>query len=144
MASITRRGPGQFRARVRRAGYPDKSETFPTRELAERWARQVEAAVAAGTLTDDTQAATTTLGEALARYAREVTPGKRSHRQEARRIAAMQLHPLAARTLAQLRTADLVARLAKAEPVPAPVRPAGAKLATFLRRGVAKLRQEVA
>lgn len=107
MASTTRRAPGQFRARVRRAGYPDKSETFPTRELAERWARQVEAAVAAGTLTDDTQAATTTLGEALARYGREVTPGKRSHRQEARRIAALQLHPLAGRTLAQLRGADL-------------------------------------
>lgn len=36
------------------------------------------------------------------------------------------------------RAADLVARLAQTEPVPAPLRPAGAQLATFRRRGVAK------
>lgn len=38
MAAIERRGPGQFRALIRRKGRPTVSATFPTRELAERWA----------------------------------------------------------------------------------------------------------
>lgn len=107
MAAIDRRKTGQFRARVRRAGYPEQTQTFPTRRLAEQWAAAVERSMDDGTFIDNSEAARTTLGEALARYAREVTPGKRSHRQEARRIEALRAHPLAERTLLQLRGADL-------------------------------------
>jgi hypothetical protein len=37
MATIERRGPGQFRARIRRDGHPARTRTFPTRALAEAW-----------------------------------------------------------------------------------------------------------
>lgn len=107
MASITRRGPGQFRARIRRAGFPEQTETFPTREMAARWARQVELAMDEGRFVGMGEAATLTLGDALARYGREVTAGKRSASQEARRIAALREHPLATRPLGTLRGADL-------------------------------------
>lgn len=107
MAEIKRRGPGQFRARIRRAGFPHQSATFATRELAERWAAGIEAAMREGRFTGMAEAAATTLDAALDRYAREVTPGKRSADQELRRIALLRMHPLAARALDAIRGADL-------------------------------------
>lgn len=107
MAEIKRRGPGQFRARVRRAGHPHQSATFPTRELAERWASGIEAAMREGRFTGMAEAAATTLDAALERYGREVTPRKRSSGQEERRIALLRAHPLAARALDSIRGADL-------------------------------------
>lgn len=107
MASIRRRGPGQFRARIRRAGFPEQSATLSTRELAERWARDIETAMDEGRFVGMAEAARLTLGDALARYAREVTIGKRSADQEARRIALLREHPLAGVTLADLRGSDL-------------------------------------
>ncbi|NHH82679.1 hypothetical protein DRA46_04813 [Burkholderia gladioli] len=34
MASITKRGPYQYQAQIRKKGYPSKTETFETLELA--------------------------------------------------------------------------------------------------------------
>jgi len=107
MAEIKRRGPGQFRARIRRTGFPHQSATFPTRELAERWAAGIEAAMREGRFTGMAEAAATTLDAALERYGREVTPGKRSSAQELRRIALLRAHPLASRALDAIRGADL-------------------------------------
>ena len=47
MAYITKRG-NKWRAQVRRTGHPSKNESFPTKPLAEAWARKVEAEMDAG------------------------------------------------------------------------------------------------
>ena len=47
MASIIQIGD-KWRAQVRRKGYPPRTETFPTRILAEKWGRQIEAEIDAG------------------------------------------------------------------------------------------------
>lgn len=107
MASITRRGVGQFRARVRRNGHPPLTRTFKSRAAAEAWARAQEASMDRGEWSDTREAQRTTLADALDRYAREVTPNKRGARQESARIARWKAHALAQRPLAAIRGADL-------------------------------------
>jgi integrase len=109
MASISRRGVGQFRARVRRNGHPPLTRTFKSRAAAEAWARDQEAAMDRGHWTDSREAERTTLAEAVDRYAREVSALKRGARQETARIARWKAHALAARPLASIRGADLAA-----------------------------------
>ena len=41
MATITKRGPYQYQALVRRKGYPQQTRTFETRGEASAWARGV-------------------------------------------------------------------------------------------------------
>lgn len=107
MATIERRGPGQFRATIRRKGHDPLRRTFPTRALAETWAREIESKIDAGDDVLSAEAARTTLHEALDRYAREISPAKRGARQELRRIEAWKKPPLAKRFLPQLRSVDL-------------------------------------
>ena len=109
MATIEKRGPGQFRAIVRRKGYPTLRHTFGTRQQADAWARQHETQMDRAAWVDTTEANRTTLGEALSRYAREVTPAKRGALQELGRIKAWQATHLAQRSLASIRGADLAA-----------------------------------
>ena len=52
------------------------------------------------------QAERTTLKQALQRYLREVTPGKKGRALEARRVKSWMQHPLAERPLSELRAAD--------------------------------------
>ena len=52
------------------------------------------------------QAERTTLKQALQRYLREVTPGKKGRALEARRVKSWMQHPLAQRPLSELRAAD--------------------------------------
>ena len=42
MGQITKRGEYQWRAKVRRKGFPEQSRTFTYREDAEKWIRTVE------------------------------------------------------------------------------------------------------
>lgn len=107
MATIERRGPGQFRATIRRKGHEPQRRTLPTRQEAEKWAREIESKMDAGEPVLSAEAARTTLREAMDRYLREITPGKRGALQERRRIAAWKRHALAHRFLPQLRGADL-------------------------------------
>ena len=53
-----------------------------------------------------TQAERTTLKQALLRYLREVTPGKKGRALEARRVKSWMQHPLAQRRLSELRAAE--------------------------------------
>lgn len=48
MAAVTQLESGYWQARVRRRGHPLQSKTFPTKTLAESWARQVEAQIERG------------------------------------------------------------------------------------------------
>ncbi len=105
MASYYRRGK-KWEARIRRKGYPPQAASFSTKVKAETWARKVESEIDRGVYVCTKEAESTTLGEALARYAHEVTPKKKSYEMELCRIKTWQTHPLAKRHLATLRGMD--------------------------------------
>lgn len=107
MASISRRGDLQWQARVRRRGYPVQIKTFNTRADAEAWARQVESEIDRGVFVSRVEAESTTLAEALARYAREISPGKKSHTRELSLLRTWSKTPLSARYMAAVRSADI-------------------------------------
>lgn len=85
MASIIKRGGGYF-AQVCVNGVR-KSRSFRTKREASAWADAMAAEIREQAATP--VAERHTLAEAMARYAEEVSPGKRGHRWEAIRIQAM-------------------------------------------------------
>ncbi|MHB8346699.1 MAG: tyrosine-type recombinase/integrase [Acidiferrobacterales bacterium] len=98
MATITRRGKNQWRARVRR-GATTTSRTFSTRDRAEAWARQVEEEIAGGEFAARGEAEATTLGAALDRYEQEIIPNKAPATRPAER---RRVHALRRRSIAHL------------------------------------------
>ena len=89
MASITKRGDGKWQVRVRRKGWPAKSGTFKTKELAEDWARRTEADMAARHFVDRSPAQRTTQADLIETYLREVTdkcPSAASRYAEGKRL----------------------------------------------------------
>lgn len=106
MASIIKRGPRQWQAQICRKGYPSQTRTFRTKKDAKAWASVIESEMIRGVFVDRREAEHTTLGQALERYAREITPQKRGAPQELRRIDQWQRRPLAGRSLAGLRSID--------------------------------------
>ncbi|RQW22318.1 site-specific integrase [Rhodobacteraceae bacterium CH30] len=106
MASITKRGPNQFQAIIRRRGYPTQTRTFDTRAAAEAWARSVESKMDLGQFHDLRPLDQLTLGDLLQRYWQEVTPGKRGAVQEGHRINQLLRHPLSLRPMSTLRACD--------------------------------------
>lgn len=89
MASITRRGNGQWQVKVRRKGWPPQSATFATKKLAQDWAHRTESEMAAGRFVDRSVGQHTTLGDLIQLYLREVTdkrPGEASRIAERSRL----------------------------------------------------------
>src|SRR5579871_4793439 len=103
MAAITRRKEGQWRALVRRRGFPTQSRTFRSQKDAEAWARGVESTMDRRVFVSSKEAEKTTLHDALERYRREVTPGKRSAHDEQYKLNTLLAHPLAGRYLASIK-----------------------------------------
>ena len=68
MAAINKRGPYQWRAQIRRHGFPPLSKTFTTKAEAEAWAKMSESEMARGVWVSRGEAEATTLYEALERY----------------------------------------------------------------------------
>lgn len=111
MATITKRGE-RYQARIRRTGYPEQSDTFRTKAAAERWARDIEAKMDAGAFHAPAPAdRRMTLAQAVDKYRKEVTVRKRGEVQEGRRLDAWAAHPLAARPLERITTADVTAHV---------------------------------
>ena len=110
MATIDRRGPLQWRARVRRGGRVE-TRTFENREEAERWAHQAEAEIKDGSRASRDEAERTTLDEALARYEKEIIPDKAlsSQRTARNRLRRLQKQSFAAIALARIKGSDLAA-----------------------------------
>jgi len=106
MASIIERKLG-WQAKIRRAGFPAQSKTFVKKQDAEAWARQVESSMERGIWRDSSEAESTTLADALARYSREVTIRKKGKDRETGRIKAWLTRPIAKRTLASIRGSDM-------------------------------------
>ncbi|MFU2071929.1 site-specific integrase [Bordetella hinzii] len=107
MAAITKRGPYQWRAQVRRHGYPAQSKTFNTKAEAEAWAKMIESEMARGIWVSRSEAEATTLYEALKRYEEEISLAKKGSAQESSVIKTCKAVDLAKRPLASIRSADV-------------------------------------
>ena len=111
MASILRRlGPGGKRvwqAQIRRKGFPAQIRTFDTKAEAEAWSATIESEIARGVFVSRSEAESTTLGEALARYRREVTPAKKGAGIERFRLDRWDAHRYAQRSMASIRGKDV-------------------------------------
>jgi integrase len=109
MAAIQKRGDLQWRARIRRRGYPVQTKTFTTRAKAEAWSKQIESEMDRGVFVSRAEAEGTTLAEALDRYLHEITPTKKPSTQmrEKDRVAVLASHPLARRSLASIKGSDI-------------------------------------
>lgn len=101
MASIQRHGKA-WRVQVFVDGRR-RSKVCTTRQEAAAWAVRAEAELEGRALPD------ATLGDALKRYAKEVSPTHRGAKWESVRIAKLLRDPLASRKLAALSTAELAA-----------------------------------
>lgn len=109
MATIAKRGPYQWRAQVRKRGFPERSKTFETKAEAEAWARMIESEMARGVWLDRSEAESTTLRELLDRYEREVSPRKRSFEREVSFLNTWRQTDLAVRMVARIRGSDVAA-----------------------------------
>ena len=94
MATIIKRPSGNWKAVIRKAGWPLKSKTFRTKRDAEDWARRTEDEMVRGVHIVRATAERMTLAAALKRYTAEVTPTKRPSSQEGelRRAAILERH----------------------------------------------------
>ena len=106
MASIKKRGPYQYQALIRRKGYPHQNRTFETKREAQAWAAVVESEMVRGVFISRTSLDKITFGQAIQKYAKEVTTNKRGEMNELRRIKVLLKHPLALRSLASLSVRD--------------------------------------
>lgn len=95
MASIRKKGDGQWHAQIRRNGYPNQTRTFKTCAAAEKWARSVENEFDRGLSFDRREAEKNTLLQLLKRYLIEITPGKKGATAEASRIRMLMKDPIA-------------------------------------------------
>lgn len=107
MAYIEKRGDFQYRAQVRRKGFPTQASTFNTRSDAETWALTIESEMKRGVFVSRKEAESTTVSEALDRYGKEITPRKKSAARELDRIKRWQARPLAQCFLASVKGKDL-------------------------------------
>ncbi|MFD1342424.1 site-specific integrase [Litorisediminicola beolgyonensis] len=105
MATIEHRN-GKYRVRVRRIGHPPVTKTFDKRTAAQKFARECERAIATRE-SDTLDPAKLKVSDALVRYAREVTPLKRSAKQELMRIDQWLRTPIAKFSMDSLRGVDL-------------------------------------
>ncbi|WP_020146810.1 site-specific integrase [Thioalkalivibrio sp. ALJ15] len=111
MATIEKRAGKsgtRWRARVRRDG-SFVTRTFDSKTRATQWARDQEHAIDRGEWIDHSEAEGTTLVEALDRYASEITPHKKGHRQEHLRIQAWKRVKFARKPLSRIRSTDVAA-----------------------------------
>lgn len=107
MATI-RKLRGRWQAQVRRRGVKPRCKSFDTKLEAEKWARDLEAQVDRFGAAPDTKILeSTTLGQLLERYQREISPSKRGSVQEIQRIDVLRGHDLAYRTMIGLSQQDI-------------------------------------
>jgi integrase len=108
MASIRKRGPAQWEARIRKKGWPVTCKTFDTKIQAEQWSRQIEGEMDCGVFISRTEAESTTLFDALERYIDEyIIPRLADSKREVNRAKAIQRRDLAQRFLASIRGKDI-------------------------------------
>ena len=86
MASINKRGDGQWQAKIRKKGYNTISKTLPTKAKAEQWSRMVESEMDRGIYMSTSDSENMLLSELMNQYVREVAPTKKSENDIKHRI----------------------------------------------------------
>lgn len=102
MTSLRKR-KDKWQARVRRTGHSPQTKSFTNRADANRWVRQTEQELDRTTLAyDPSSLERMTVADLLRRYVRDVTPNKRGHASETKRIEVFLRHDWANLTLARI------------------------------------------
>lgn len=89
MATIRKRGEGQYHVQIRKRGYPTQTKTFTKEAEARRWATIIESEMERGVFVSRNEAETTLVSDVLTRYATEVLPSKRSEQSDKSRIKTL-------------------------------------------------------
>ena len=92
MATTRKLNSGKWQCIVRRRGHTPVSKTFSTRSECDQWARHLEGEMDRGAYISRTTAETTTLGDLIDRYIDEVSPLKRSCKNNTQRLRYLQIH----------------------------------------------------
>lgn len=74
MAFIEKRGPYQWRVKIRKKGFSSLTKTFSDKKNAETWARKTESEMERGIFISSSVAEQTSVAEILDRYEKEVFP----------------------------------------------------------------------
>lgn len=80
MATYRKLKSGKWQAQIRKVGHKPIVDSFPTKAMAERWARQVETELASGTFRDMRKAESALISKLLGKYAEEVVELRKSKR----------------------------------------------------------------
>lgn len=107
MAFIKKRGPYQWRVRIRKKGFPDQSKTFSSKKDADDWALKIESEMARRVFISSDAAEQTTVAEILDRYGREVFPRLADGGKRARGPLALLSKHFGHLFLASLRSNDI-------------------------------------
>ncbi|MES9841955.1 MAG: hypothetical protein ABW134_15470 [Candidatus Thiodiazotropha endolucinida] len=91
MATIVKTPSNSWKAVIRRKGWPTTAKTFRTKRDAEDWARRTEDEMVRGVYVRRSPSEKLSVQEALERYQREITPGKRPSTQRAEKMRAKPL-----------------------------------------------------
>lgn len=92
MATITKTQSDTFKVLIRKNGFPQQIKTFKTKADAQKWARLIESEIDRGVFIDRTEADKTTIGELIDRYIQEVTPLKKSAKNDRQRMLFLKKH----------------------------------------------------
>lgn len=87
MATITKRKERQWQAKIRRKGIETISKTFPTKVLAQQWARQIEVELDSGTFLPAAKTQKCLLSNLLDKYLEFEVPKKKSYSDYKSRLA---------------------------------------------------------
>jgi integrase len=92
MATLRKLDSGKWQCIVRRKGHAPVFKTFNTRSDGDKWARHLEGEMDRGAFISRTTADSTTLGELIDRYIDEVSPLKRSCKNDVQRLRYLRNH----------------------------------------------------
>lgn len=107
MATIEKRGPHQYRAKIRRKGHKTISKTFCTKKNAEAWARKKESEMERNVYISTAEAEKTTLAEALDRYVEEYIPNLSHAKREIDRAKRIKEYSISKLFLCAIRIKDI-------------------------------------
>ncbi|PHS79374.1 MAG: integrase [Rhodospirillaceae bacterium] len=108
MATILKRGPYQWQAKVRRKGYPVQTKTFDSKREAEAWGSITESEMARSVFVDRSLSEKMTLADVIKGYMTNEAPTHKGYDSEISRLNKFLRDEakLAARGMATLKTSD--------------------------------------
>jgi len=96
-----------YQVKIRKTGFPPVSKQFDKKADAERFAIDTLKAMIDGTWVDRREVDATLLSEALDRYEREVTPGKKGASREKSVIARLRRHKISKKAVSRVKASDV-------------------------------------